>query len=198
MPADPRGRPGQPPGHAPPAVPPGVPRDYAVTVPDSWAPIPLRPGVREKAIGALVRRQFAGVAGAPGVRAALRRQLTDLAEAAWQTGGIEFYLSLMRAGPLPVPASLLITLIPPPPSGPLPVETVAAEARNRNRSARLVWSSAGTAVRTQASATDVCFYFAVPGSGAWLLLAFSGPGGPLAPAMAELFDAIAATLRWAR
>jgi hypothetical protein len=62
----------------------------------------------------------------------------------------------------------------------------------------------GTAVRAQASATDLSFYFPVPGSGAWLLLAFSGPAGPagpagpLAPAMTELFDAIAATLRWAR
>jgi hypothetical protein len=101
-------------------LPAGVPRDYAITVPDSWALIPLEPGRREKAIGALIRRQFAGTQGAAGVRAALRRHLTDLAEAAWQTGGIEFYLSLMMAGPLPVPASLLVTLIPPPPSGPLP------------------------------------------------------------------------------
>jgi hypothetical protein len=98
-----------------------VPRSYAVTVPDSWALIPLQPGPREKAISALARRQFAGIAGAAGVKAALRRHLTDLAEGAWQAGGIEFYLSLMHAGPLPVPASLLITLIPPPPSGPLPM-----------------------------------------------------------------------------
>lgn len=41
------------------------------------------------------------------------------------------------------------------------------------------------------------FYFSVPGSGAWLLLSFSGPDGPLASAMADLFDAIAGTLRWA-
>ncbi|MGH3252206.1 MAG: hypothetical protein ACRDOI_39180 [Trebonia sp.] len=181
----------------PPRLPPGVPRDYAVTVPDSWALIPLEPGVREKAISALIRRQFAGTSGAAGVRAALRRHLTDLSEAAWQTGGIEFYLSLMKAGPLPVPASLLITLIPPPPSGPLPVEAVALEAKKRNRSVALVRAPTGSGVRAESSATDISFYFPVPGSGAWLLLAFSGPGGPLAPAMAELFDAIAATLRWA-
>jgi len=36
--------------------------------------------------------------GAAGVKAALRGHVTDLAEAAWQTGGIEFYLSLMKAG----------------------------------------------------------------------------------------------------
>ena len=41
-------------------LPAGVPRDYAITVPDSWALIPLEPGRREKAIGALIRRQFAG------------------------------------------------------------------------------------------------------------------------------------------
>ena len=44
-----------------------MPRDYAITVPDSWALIPLRPGDRERAIGSLVRRQFAGIQGAAGV-----------------------------------------------------------------------------------------------------------------------------------
>jgi len=181
----------------PAALPPGVPRDYAITVPVTWALIPLDPGLRHEAISSLIRRQFAGTPGASRVRAALRRHLTDLAEAAWQTGGIEFYLSLMTAGPLPVPASMLVSLVPPPPSGPLPVEAMAAEARKRNRSVAFIQAPAGTAVRAQSSATDISFYFPVPGSGAWLLLAFSGPGGPLAPAMADLFDAIAATLRWA-
>ena len=46
----------------------------------------------------LIRRQFADMPGAAGVKAALRGHVTDLAEAAWQTGGIEFYLSLMKAG----------------------------------------------------------------------------------------------------
>jgi hypothetical protein len=184
-------------GPPPSGLPPGVPRDYAITVPDSWALISLQPGHREKAIGALIRRQFAGTPGSAAVRAALRRHLTDLAEAAWQTGGIEFYLSLMMAGPLPVPASLLVTLIPPPPSGPLSGEAVALEAKRRNRSVSSVRAAAGTGVRAQASAADILFYFPVPGSGAWLLLAFSGPDGPLAPAMGGLFDAIAATLRWA-
>ena len=181
---------------APPGLPPGVPRDYAITVPDTWVLIPLQPGLRENAIGALIRRQFAGTTGAAGVQAALRRHLTDLTEAAWQTGGIEFYLSLMTAGPLPVQASLLVTLIPPPPTGPLPVEAVALDAKKRNRSVSFMQAPAGTGVRTQGSATDISFYFSVPGSGAWLLLAFSGPGGPLAAVMPDLFDAIAATLRW--
>jgi len=183
---------------APPGLPPGVPRDYAITVPDTWVLIPLQPRCREKAVSALIRRQFAGITGAAGVRAALRRHLTDLTEAAWQTGGIEFYLSLMTVGPLPVQASLLVTLIPPPPPGPLPLEAVALDAKKRNRSVSFMRAPAGTGVRTQGSAADISFYFSVPGSGAWLLLAFSGPDGPLAPVMADLFDAIAATLRWAQ
>src|ERR1700744_2095576 len=165
----------QSPACPPPGLPPGVPRDYAITVPGSWALIPLQPGRREKAISALIRRQFASTPGAAGVKAALRRHLSRLPEAAWQPGGIEFYLSLMMAGPLPVPASLLVTLIPPPPSGPLPGEAVALEAKRRNRSVSFVRAAAGTGVRAQASTADILFYFPVPGSGAWLLLAFSGP-----------------------
>jgi hypothetical protein len=186
--------------HNPPppsGLPPGIPRDYAITVLGTWALVPLQPGVRQKAISSLIRRQFADTPGAGGVRAALHRHLTDLAEAAWQTGGIEFYLSLMSAGPVPVQASLLVSFIPPPPSGPLPVEAMALEAKKRNRSVSVIQAPAGTGVRAQTSATDMSFYFSVPGSGAWLVLAFSGPDGPLAPVMAELFDAIAATLRWA-
>lgn len=182
---------------APPAgLPPGVPADYAVTVPDTWVLIPLEPTHRAKAISALIRRRFAGTPSPATARASLRRHLTDLAEAAWQTGGIEFYLSLMTAGPLPFQASLLVTLIPPPPSGPLPVEAVAREAKKRNRSISFIQAPAGTGVRTQSSATDTSFYFSVPGSGAWLLLSFSAPEGPLASVMADLCDAIAATLRW--
>jgi hypothetical protein len=186
------------PAHLPPRIPPGVPQDYAIAVPGSWAVIPLEPGIREKAITALIRRQFADVPGASGVKAALRRHLTDLAEAAWQTGGIEFYLSLLQAGPLPIPASLLITLIPPPPTGPLPAQAMAEDAKKRDRSVRIIQVGAGTCLQVETSATDLSFYFCVPGSGAWLLLAFSGPDGPLRAPMRELFEAIAGTLRWAR
>lgn len=85
---------------APPGLPPGVARDYGITVPDSWALIPLQPGDREKATGAVLDHRH-------------------------------------------------------------------------------------------------LFPFPVPGSGTRLLLAFSGPDGPLAPAMSGLFDAIAGMLRWA-
>lgn len=61
-----------------------------------------------------------------------------------------------------------MSLIPPPPSGPLPVEAVALEAKKRNRSVSVIQAPAVTGVRAQTSAADTSFYFCVPGSGAWL------------------------------
>ena len=80
----------------------------------------------------------------------------------------------------------------------MPAQAVAEEAKKRDRSVRIIQVPAGTCVRAETSATGLSFYFRVPGSGAWLLLAFAGPDGPLGPAMRELFEAIAGTLRWSR
>jgi hypothetical protein len=84
------------------------------------------------------------------------------------------------------------------PVEPVPARAVAAEAKKRDRSVRIMQMPAGTCVRAETSATDLSFYFLVPGSGAWLLLAFAGPRGPLGPVMKELFEAIAGILRWVR
>jgi hypothetical protein len=84
-----------------------------------------------------------------------------------------------------------MTLIPPSLSGPVPAQAVAEGAKKRDRSVRIMQTAAGTCGRAETSATGLSFYFLVPGSGAWLLLAFDGPGGPLGPAMKELFEAIA-------
>jgi hypothetical protein len=75
---------------------------------------------------------------------------------------------------------------------------MADEAKKRDHSVRIIQMGAGICVRVETSATDLSFYFCVPGSGAWLLLAFSGPDGLLGAPMRELFEAIAGTLRWAR
>jgi hypothetical protein len=88
-----------------------VPRDYRLTVPDGWFRIPLEPDEREQAIRELTARQLRGLDGAPLMKARLRRHLADRAEAAWQVGGIELYLSLVAAGRLPLAASLLVTLV---------------------------------------------------------------------------------------
>jgi hypothetical protein len=46
-----------------------------------------------------------------------------------------------------------------------------------------------------ADAATLEVFIPVPGSGAWLLLSFSAPFNPIAPALTKLFDAICTTLR---
>jgi hypothetical protein len=80
---------------------------------------------------------------------------------------------------------------------------LAGSLDGRGRQVQVTDLPAGTAVRVlwrtppgnDASATLEVFV-PVPRGAGWLLLAFSAPLGPLAPAMTKLFDAIAATLRW--
>jgi len=174
-----------------------VPADYRIAVPDSWFCVPLEPGERERAIKALADRQFAGPDHTPKLKRELREQLQRHAEAAYQAGGIELYMSMMRVGPVAVPASLLITLVPPPPSGPVSTEALAATLPGQPEQATF---PAGPAVRviSQAPGTglNVDVYHQVPGGGGWLRLAFATPLGDLADSMSELFDAIASTLRW--
>jgi hypothetical protein len=175
----------------------GVPRDYMIVLPGGWYRIPLQPGTRERAIGELLTRQFAGTGNVPQFKRQLRQLLAERAEAAWRAGGIELCLSLMTAGPLPLAASLVITLIPPPPGGPLPAEKVVAGGENTGRSAEKKELAAGTAVFTRPQPSSLDVHVQVPGSGAWLLLSFSTPVQALATPMLDLFTAIAETLRWA-
>jgi hypothetical protein len=75
----------------------------------------------------------------------------------------------MTAGPLPLAASVVITLIPPPPGEPLSDENVAAGGENTGRSAEKKAIAAGTAVFTRPQPGNLDVHMQVPGSGAWLL-----------------------------
>jgi hypothetical protein len=175
---------------------PSVPRDYAIVLPDTWSQIPLEPGSRERTIRELVARQFAGLGSVPELKAQLRRLLAERAEAAWRIGGIELYLSLMTAGPLPLAASLVIRLLPPPPTGPLTAEEVASTRGGVDRPAEIRELRAGAAVFSQPQPGSLDVLVQVPVSGAWLLLSFATPVEALAEPMLALFTAIAQTLRW--
>jgi hypothetical protein len=208
----------------PPEPIPGVPRDYRIILPDGWFRIALEPGERERSARALADRQFHGLDNAPATKARLRDQLIRQAEAAWQAGGIELYLSLQQAAGLPLAASLLITLIAPPPDGPVTPAQLAEASAAPGRTVTRTTLPAGPAVRVRrrtiptpgdlrtASPTDpggptspdhpappvtnLDIHLQVPGSGAYLLLSFATPLDPLATPMTLLFDAIAATLHW--
>ena len=177
---------------------------YRLVVPDGWFAVDLDPGRRERAVAALVERQFAGLDNAPHLKAQARQELLAKALAAHEAGGLEMFLSLQQVAGIPLAASLVIFLVPPPGAQAVTAGELASSLGGEGRQVRVVDLPAGTTVRvlrrtgsadgTAAATLEV--FVPVPHGGGWLLLAFSAPLGPLAGAMMKLFDAIAATLRW--
>ncbi|MFF4347709.1 hypothetical protein [Streptomyces sp. NPDC001530] len=195
------------------------PADYRLLLPEGWFRVRIDPEGRERSVDALLDRQFEGVDNAPHIKRQVREELLAQAAAAFQDGGIELYISLQQAGSLTIPASLLITLLPPPPGGSLPTAHDLEDLLSADGEAEIsaVELSTGTAVRVRRvtgqpnrpapagvpGSTDQAlpsvtldYQLPVPGTGAHLLLTFSTPLVQIADAMVELFDAVAGSLRW--
>ncbi|MEU1202817.1 hypothetical protein ABZ446_42310 [Streptomyces sp. NPDC005813] len=195
------------------------PADYQLLLPDGWFRVRIDPEGRERSVDALLERQFAGIDNAPHIRRQVREDLLAQAVAAFQDGGIELYISLQDAGSLTIPASLLVTLLPPPPGGSLPtvhdlagllsadgdaeVSTVELPTGTAVRVRRMTGQSDRPAPADVPGGTDqmllsvtLDYQIPVPGAGAHLLLTFSTPLVQIADAMVELFEAVAGSLRW--
>ncbi|MGP3971782.1 hypothetical protein [Streptomyces sp. 6N223] len=143
--------------------------------------------------------------------------LTGIVDRAARSDGIELYLSTHSVLGVPVPASLLVSAEPEDPRLPdaIPVELLADGLREKHgerAEVAVVALPSGPAVRCRRreltddardlgvppdrSSTPLEIYVPVPGSRAWLLLTFSAPLPELAEAQVEMFDVIAASLRW--
>jgi hypothetical protein len=179
---------------------------YRLVVPDGWFAVDLEPGRMERSVAALVKRQFAGIDNAPHLRAQARQQLLAQTQAAQAAGGLEMFLSLQQVAGVPIAASLVIFLVPPPGPHGVAAADLARSLTGGERRVAVVDLPAGQAVRAlgrlsppdgQESATLEVFV-PVPHNGGWLLLSFATPLGPLVPALTKLFDAICTTLRWDR
>jgi hypothetical protein len=172
--------------------------------------VALDPERRARSVRELVERQFAGIDNAPHLKAQAREELLSRAETAYEAGGLDMFLSLQEIAGIPLAASLLVFLVPPPEDGqPAEATQLAETLRCEDRYVSLMDLPAGKSARvlrrgeldgTQpgTDATTLEVFVPVPSTGAWLLLSFSAPLGPLAPAMTKLFDAICKTLRWDR
>ena len=179
---------------------------YRLVVPDGWFAVDLEPGRMERSVAALVKRQFAGIDNAPHLRAQARQQLLAQTQAAQAAGGLEMFLSPQQVAGVPIAASLVIFLVPPPGPHGVAAADLARSLTGGERRVAVVDLPAGQAVRAlgrlsppdgQESATLEVFV-PVPHNGGWLLLSFATPLGPLVPALTKLFDAICTTLRWHR
>jgi hypothetical protein len=156
-------------------------------------------------VQALVERQFTGIDNAPHLKAQAREELRAKAEAAYTAGGLDLFLSLQQIAGIPLAASLVVFLVPAPDDGPAAdTGQLARTLRGEDRQVSVTDLPAGESVRVLrpggaepgADATTLEVFVPVTGSGAWLLLSFSAPLSPLAPALTKLFDAICTTLRW--
>ena len=87
---------------------------YRLVAPDDWFAVDLEPDRMERSVAALVKRQFAGIDNAPHLKAQARQQLLAQTRAAQEAGGLEMFLSLQQVAGVPIAASLVIFLVPPP------------------------------------------------------------------------------------
>jgi hypothetical protein len=195
-----------------PATQAARPRDYRILVPAGWFLVGLTSDRLERSVRALVNRQFRGVDHQPALRRDLIETLLREAEQARRAGGIELYVATDAVGPLPLAASLVVTLLPdiPTPFGALSPPDWCEYLLSQGEDASLVELPAGTAVRSRRRGeprpddqlrntlptTSLDVRVPVPNSSHYLLLSFSTPVEPLADAFVELFDAIATSLRW--
>ena len=177
---------------------------YRLVLPNGWFAVDLEPGLMERSVAALVKRQFAGTDNAPHLKAQARQQLLAQTQAAQAAGGLEMFLSLQQVAGVPLAASLVIFLVPPPGTEAVTAADLARSLARDERRVTVADLPAGQAVRVlrrtgtedgPATATLEVFV-PVPHNGEWLLLSFATPLGPLAPALTKLFDAICTTLRW--
>ncbi|WP_413757644.1 hypothetical protein [Streptomyces sp. MMBL 11-3] len=180
---------------------------FGLITPEDWYRIPLQPlDRREASVSALIKRQFAGVDDQPVLRRQAEEQLLGAAEAGAGQGGVVLYLSFLEAAGIPLSASLLISRLP----QRFDSLDVASALSGKGETSRVRLPAAGPAVRrrrtertrearrlgTEFEDTLVEYFVPVPDRDEVLMLTFSTPLEPIADAMAELFDAVAGTLRW--
>ncbi len=195
------------------AVTAATPSRLTIVTPEDWYRLPLleEPALK-RAAAEYAGRQFRGKDDRP----TLRRELTDalLAEAqrAREGGAVDMYLSGLPVGGVPVAISLVVTLVPFPSSGAASLDEWAPEFDDDGVQATVVELPAGRAVRRQRvdpvdlgtlaepgtpPLDTLLVDYLLPGPGETaLLLTFSSPLVAVAEALAELFEAVAGTVRW--
>lgn len=190
-----------------------------LALPDSWVLIPLHDErLLHNTVARMIRRQFAGLDDQPLLRADTERALLGAAEDARNAGGVLLAISLLRAGPLPIPASLVIHLVVPEilPDTAKPgilLDSVAAALTEDHGSGDtavdMARIPAGPVLRrirdtdgeraTIADTTPTVradYWLEDPDGRSITLLTFSTPLVTHRNAMLDLFDAVVATTSW--
>lgn len=187
----------------------GPPSDFRLLLPPGWVRIPLTEDSTARIVAlATERARLAPVSMQESLRTTLVSTLARATSEARQAGGIDLLLSVDAVEGVPTPASCLVSYVSP--DGMMPdsaslmeqlagpdvtVSTVDLPLGTGVRRQYLRWTEeSGVAV----TITGLDFWVPMPVRGGYLVFAFSTPSLELAPALLDLFDAMAASLRWVR
>jgi hypothetical protein len=182
----------------------------ALVVPEDWWRLPLTDeAALRRAVDTMVDRRFRGVDDQPLLRRDTAQALLDRAHRARAGGGVDMYLTADLVDGLPLALSLVVSLVPLPP-GFVSLPALAREMEDDDTRPALVELSVGPAVRRQRIAAVDASELGAPRDqemlqvdytllgpeDSLLLLTFSSPLVAVADALAELFEAVANTVRW--
>lgn len=183
---------------------------FTLLVPEDWYRLPLvEDAALQRAVAAVVDRQFRGLDDQPLLRRETTEALLERGRRAREGGGVDLYLSYSDVAGVPLALSLLVSVLPLPP-GVSSLRAVARDLDAEGSRAELVDLPGGTAVRRRrignVDATElgaspdsesllVDYTFLGP-EDTLLLLSFSSPLVQVADALAELFEAVAGSLGW--
>ena len=190
-----------------------TPSRLTLVTPEDWYRLPLlEESALKRAVTEYAGRQFRGKDDRPTLRRELVDALLSEAHRAREGGAVDMYLSGLPVGGIPLAISLVVTLVPVPSEGAGSVDEWAPGFDDDGVQATVVELPAGRAVRRQrVDAVDLgtlaepgtppldtlLVDYLLPGPGGTaLLLTFSSPLVPVAEALAELFEAVAGTVRW--
>ncbi len=187
---------------------------FALTIPDSWFELEVRPATRDARIATLVESRVREQPELWEHRGELVRVLRRLARDAWDAGAVYCACFVMVLEESIIPGSMTVSIIPPPPGG-AGVDAIAEELPSREASEEggtwmqrsvVELPDVGRAPRSQGVLdvplpsgpgrirTVVMRTFVPLDAERLLLVSGASPAVDLAEPLLELFDAVTATL----
>ena len=191
--------------------------DFAILLPPGWLRLSVDPQFREPLVPLVNSRvQHLPAEKRESARRVLTRELTQALDSADRAGGIELLICVEGRGGIPIPASCLVSHIEH--DGPVSIQDIARTAEDEDNDVSIVSIGGEPAVRRRTARlidptdvsdtarmtedmpsvllTEVHFYVPWPGGSGVLVFSFSTTSEALAPALTNLFDAMADSIRW--
>ena len=184
---------------------------FALTVPQDWFEIELRPSVREASITALVHQQVPRGSALHEARAGIKKLLIDYSAQAWAAGAAYCACFVRPTDEGPITGSVAVLIVDPPLAGPVSVDAVldalaAAEPERVPVVAAIEGIGQGARLYGTeeielpdgrlAEAVVMQTFIPIPGATRFAVVSASSPVLWLEEVLLDLFDAVTGTFRF--